>query len=104
MAPITAREQVSMFCCGRRWVGVDRAHCCRRTAGCGHVFDDVALWDRHRRRRRCLDPRSLGLIPTIDGVWLRALELSSACAHPETIHLARSSMAALLAPSRASRE
>jgi hypothetical protein len=26
----------------------------------------------------CLDPRSLGLIPTIDGIWLRALELSSA--------------------------
>ena len=78
MAHITAREQVSMFCCGRRWVGVDRAHCCRRTAGCGHVFDDGALWDRHRRRGRCLDPRSLGLIPTIDGIWLRALELSSA--------------------------
>ena len=77
-AHITAREQVSMFCCGRRWVGVDRAHCCRRTAGCSHVFDDVALWDRHRRRGRCLDPRSLGLIPTIDGIWLRALELSSA--------------------------
>ncbi len=51
MAHVTAREQVSMFCCGRRWVGVDRAHCCRRTAGCGHVFDDVALWERHRRRR-----------------------------------------------------
>jgi hypothetical protein len=52
MAHATAREQVSMICCGRRWVGVDRAHCCRRTAGCGHVFDDVALWDRHRRRGR----------------------------------------------------
>ena len=45
MAHVTAREQVRMCCCGRRWVGVDRAHCCRRTAGCGHVFDDVALWD-----------------------------------------------------------
>lgn len=40
MAHVPAREQVSMFCCGRRWVGVDRAHCCGRTAGCGHVFDD----------------------------------------------------------------
>jgi len=39
--------QVSMVCCGRRWVGVDRGHCCRPTAGCGHVFDDVVLWDRH---------------------------------------------------------
>ena len=77
MAHVPAREQVSMFCCGRRWVGVDRAHCCRRTAGCGHVFDDAALWDRHRRRGRCLDPRSLDLIPTTDGTWLRALEYSS---------------------------
>ena len=77
MAHVTAREQVSMVCCGRRWVGVDRAHCCRRTRGCGHVFDDVALWDRHRRRGQCLDPRSLDLIPTIDGIWLRALEPSS---------------------------
>lgn len=77
MAHVSAREQVSMFCCGRRWVGVNRAHCCGRTAGCGHVFDDAALWDRHRRRGRCLDPRSLDLIPTTDGTWLRALEYSS---------------------------
>ena len=77
MAHSTTREQVSMFCCGRRWVGVNRAHCCGRTAGCGDVFDDAALWDRHRRRGRCLDPRSLDLISTIDGTWLRALEYSS---------------------------
>ena len=77
MAHVPAREQVSMVCCGRRWVGVDRAHCCQRTRGCGHVFDDVALWDRHRRRGQCLDPRSLDLIPTIDGIWLRAFEPSS---------------------------
>jgi len=77
VAHVSAREQVSMFCCGRRWVGVNRAHCCRRTAGCGHVFDDAALWDRHRRRGRCLDPRSLDLIPTTDGTWLRALEYCS---------------------------
>jgi hypothetical protein len=38
------------------------------------VFDDVALWDRHRRRGRCLDPRALDLIATTDGTWLRALE------------------------------
>ena len=53
------------------------AHCCRRIAGCGHVFDGAALWDRHRRRGRCLDPRSLDLIRTTDGTWLRALEYSS---------------------------
>jgi hypothetical protein len=64
MAHVPAREQVSLFCCGRRWVGVDRAHCCRRTAGCGHVFDDAAHRDRHRHRGRCLDPRSLDRIPT----------------------------------------
>jgi len=41
------------------------------------VFDDPALWDRHRRHGRCLDPRSLDLIATTDGTWLRALELTS---------------------------
>jgi len=70
-------SSVTVSCCGVRWVGVDRAHCCRRTGGCGHVFDDPALWDRHRRHGRCLDPRSLDLIATTDGTWLRALELTS---------------------------
>ncbi len=76
MASARARGQLTMFCCGARWVGVERAHCCRRTAGCGHVFDDVVLWDRHRRDGRCLDPRTLDLIPTTDGTWLRALQLT----------------------------
>jgi hypothetical protein len=76
MAPVTARKQITMFCCGVGWVGVDRAHCCRRTRGCGHVFDDVVLWDRHRRYGRCLDPRTLDLIATTDGTWLRALQLT----------------------------
>jgi hypothetical protein len=76
MAPVTARQRGTMCCCGVHWVGADRAHCCRRTGGCGHVFDDAALWDRHRRYGRCLDPRSLGLISTTDGTWLRALELT----------------------------
>lgn len=64
-----------MSCCGATWVGVDRAHCCRRTGGCGHVFDDVQLWDTHRPARRCVDPHSLGLVQTTTGIWLRALEL-----------------------------
>jgi hypothetical protein len=64
-----------MSCCGASWVGVDRAHCCRRTGGCGHVFDDAQLWDAHRPARRCVDPHTLGLVQTTTGIWLRALEL-----------------------------
>ncbi|MGH3512113.1 MAG: hypothetical protein ACRDRB_07530 [Pseudonocardiaceae bacterium] len=45
-----------MSCCGISWVGVDRAHCCRRTGGCGHVFDDALLWDTHRSTRLCVEP------------------------------------------------
>lgn len=36
------------------WVGVDRAHCCCRTDGCGQVFDDAHLWDAHRPARVCM--------------------------------------------------
>jgi hypothetical protein len=64
-----------MSCCGSSWVGVDRAHCCRRTGGCGHVFDDAQLWDAHRPARRCVEPHALGLIQTTTGIWLRALDL-----------------------------
>jgi hypothetical protein len=66
-----------MSCCGTSWAGVDRAHCCRRTGGCGHVFDDAQLWDAHRPARVCVDPRLLGLVQTTHGIWLRALDLLS---------------------------
>jgi hypothetical protein len=56
------------------WVGPDRAHCCRRTRGCGQVFDDAALYDIHRRAGTCLDPRTLGLVQTRNGIWLRAID------------------------------
>lgn len=62
-----------MACCGMSWVGPDRAHCCRRTRGCGHVFDDAALFDAHRRHGACLPPRGLGLIQTRNGIWLQPL-------------------------------
>jgi hypothetical protein len=58
-------------CCGLRWEGVERAHCCRRTGGCGRVFDTPRLFDRHRRVRGCLDPAGLDLIHT-GGVWRSA--------------------------------
>jgi hypothetical protein len=67
-----------MTCCAMTWVGPDRAHCYRRTRGCGHVFDDAALYDAHRHNGSCLDPRTLGLVPTRNGIWLRALD------HPGT--------------------
>lgn len=63
-----------MWCCGVGWIGVDRAHCCRRTGGCGRVFDDARLWDAHRVRGVCVDPGSRGLVQATDGIWLRALD------------------------------
>jgi hypothetical protein len=68
-------QLLRMTCCGADWVGVERAHCCRRTGGCGHVFDDAELWDTHRRSGTCADPRSLNLAQTKNGIWLRALDL-----------------------------
>jgi hypothetical protein len=67
-----------MNCCGMSWVGPDRAHCCRRTRGCGQVFDDATLFDAHRHIGACLAPRTLGLIQTRNGIWLQPLT------HPST--------------------
>jgi len=61
-------------CCGRSWVGADRAHCCARTGGCDGVFDDAALFDAHRDHGTCIDPRTLDLVPTKNGIWLRILD------------------------------
>ncbi len=61
-----------MACCGSSWVGVERAHCCRRTRGCGHVFDTAQLWEAHRADSGCVDPRSLDLVQTKNGIWLSA--------------------------------
>ncbi|MBP2365735.1 FDXHR family putative zinc-binding protein [Pseudonocardia parietis] len=66
-------QVVRMSCCGREWVGPDRAHCCGRFGGCGAVFDDAELWDTHRPRGVCVhDPGELGLVATRNGIWLRA--------------------------------
>ena len=65
---------VRLVCCGRSWGGVERAHGCRRVGGCGHVFDDAALWDTHRASGRCVAPPELGLLQTTTGIWIRALE------------------------------
>ncbi|WP_425414240.1 FDXHR family putative zinc-binding protein [Pseudonocardia asaccharolytica] len=74
-----------MSCCGLVWVGVDRAHCCRRTGGCGRVFDDAALWDAHRKGGVCLDPATLGLVQTRNGIWLRAVDYLPGGARPEKL-------------------
>jgi len=66
-------EVTRQSCCELTWVGVDRAHCCRRTGGCGLVFDDAELFDAHRPGGTCADPRALGgLVQTKNGIWLRA--------------------------------
>lgn len=61
-------QRGEISCCGSSWVGAERAHCCRRTGGCGQVFDDARLFDRHRRYNRCVDPAELGLVDG-DGIW-----------------------------------
>jgi hypothetical protein len=73
-------ELVWIRCCGREWVGADRAHCCARVGfeGCGEVFDDIDLFDAHRLNGSCLNARQLGLVQTKNGIWLRTLDLSSA--------------------------
>jgi hypothetical protein len=38
------------------------------------VFDDAELWDSHRSRAGCADPRSMDLVQTKNGIWLRALD------------------------------
>ena len=35
---------------------------------------DAALYDAHRRSGTCVDPRTLGLVQTRNGIWLRALD------------------------------
>lgn len=64
-------EVARVRCCGRDWVGPDRAHCCRRFRGCGAVFDDATLWDAHRPAGTCRDPHDLGLTQTKNGIWRR---------------------------------
>lgn len=67
-------QLLRMTCCGSSWVGVERAHCCTRTRGCGHVFDDAPLWDAHRPATGCVDPHSLDLVQTKNGIWVRSPE------------------------------
>jgi hypothetical protein len=55
--------------CGARWFGLDRAHC---TACRTHqTFDDVELFDAHRRDGTCLPPSRLGLVRNKGGIWQR---------------------------------
>lgn len=63
-----------MSCCGFTWVGADRAHCCARTGGCSQVFDDARLFDAHRKRDVCVDPATLDLARTRNGIWIRAVD------------------------------
>ncbi len=62
---------VKVTCCARTWAGPDRAHCCHRYHGCGHVFDNPTLFDTHRPHGDCLDPQQLGLTQTKNGIWTR---------------------------------
>ena len=65
-----------MLCCGRRWVGVDRAHCCRRTADAVTSSTTLHSGTGTGTGTGAADAASIrdhwGLIPTIDGAWQRA--------------------------------
>lgn len=80
-APLHQRGETDQLircqACTIDWHGTERAHCCRRTGGCGHVFDTAELWDEHRllRGRGCLSPTDLGLLRSTDGVWVHPLAL-----------------------------
>src|SRR5215213_10026432 len=81
--------RAGMSCCGAHWIGADRAHCCRRTGGCGRVFDDAQLWDAHRVRGIRLDPHSRGMVHTTDGIWLQTLDLLPRRSSPAATRTAR---------------
>jgi predicted amidophosphoribosyltransferase len=51
--------------CTADWAGDDRAHC----GHCHTTFDSTALYDGHRAGGRCARPRTLGLVPTKNGIW-----------------------------------
>ncbi|GAA4694807.1 hypothetical protein GCM10023215_35590 [Pseudonocardia yuanmonensis] len=76
LAAVASSELIRVTCCGSSWVGADRAHCCRRFRGCGAVFDDARLFDAHRPKGACTDPRGLDLVQTKNGIWLRPLDLA----------------------------
>lgn len=57
--------------CEARWRGIGIAHC----ATCHRSFSGIRLFDKHRRRDRCvdpldiLDPQGYLLMNLIEGVW-----------------------------------
>jgi hypothetical protein len=57
--------------CGVSWWGILRAHCCKRSGGCGEVFDDGELFDQHRLQGECGWPSRLGLVRNKGGIWHR---------------------------------
>ncbi|RTL68942.1 MAG: hypothetical protein EKK42_08310 [Pseudonocardiaceae bacterium] len=58
--------------CGSVWAGTDRAHC----PSCCQTFDDPALFDDHRESGACTDGRSLSLVQTKNGIWVRPFQSS----------------------------
>src|SRR5947209_8013500 len=54
--------------CAASWRGMGRAHC----RVCHVTFDDLALFDAHRRTVGCVPPQCLSLV-MVGGVWCRLL-------------------------------
>ncbi|WP_425414608.1 hypothetical protein [Pseudonocardia spinosispora] len=53
--------------CAASWVGEDRCHCAR----CCETWDDVDLFEAHRRDEMCVSGTTMGLTRTRNGIWLR---------------------------------
>lgn len=53
--------------CDQGWRGADACHCCR----CARTYAGPDLFDEHRYRGRCLEPREIPGPRLIrrDGVW-----------------------------------
>jgi hypothetical protein len=44
--------------CDKTWGGLLTAHC----SACHITFTGITAFDKHRRRRKCLTPESIGLV------------------------------------------
>lgn len=53
--------------CGATWSGEDRMHC----GACHLTFDDIESFDAHRPDDHCVQPLTLGLEVTKNGIWYR---------------------------------
>ncbi len=64
LGPLTAGRAGHCDACHTTWTGNRACHC----RACCRSFSSVSAFDEHRRRFRCVDPATVGLVER-DGVW-----------------------------------